>query len=256
MIRAAFLAALLLLQQAPPPAAPEAPPPAAKVVAAVAKAARENAALPEKERLAGDALGDLYVRRAAAAAEGDAAAFLAGLAHAVDPKGTLARNPLTAKAFAGLETDEEAKARREALGKPSLRGRNDLHLHFAVSAALAALAGPGPAEAAGVAKEVADRRPGGTGFSFADLLADLAGIRFADWVKADPKARLERLAKEFRGSDFCPDPSKEPEGLGEEAFAKEYGSTKDERFLAKMKALRDAVAALAVFEEKKEPAPK
>src|SRR5689334_22582674 len=99
-MRRAPAAAFLLLLSAPAfaqdpakPKEPEAPPPpAAKVVAAVAKAAKENAALPKKERLAGDALGDLYVRRAAAAAGGDAAAFLVGLAHAVDRKATLARN--------------------------------------------------------------------------------------------------------------------------------------------------------------------
>jgi hypothetical protein len=258
MLGALVILVGLLLQEgapapAPEPAKPkepaEAPPPAAKVVAAVAKAARENAALPEKERLSGDALGDHYVRRAAAAAEGDAAAFLVGIAHALDRKATLARNPLTAPSFRGLESEEEAKARKDSLGKPALRAREDLLVHFACSAAAALLVGPGPAEAAGIAKEIADRRPGGTGFSFADLLADLAGIRFAAWVKADPKARLERLGKEFRGADFCPDPSKEPEGLDEEAFDKEYGSIKDDRFKAKLKALRDAVAALAIHNE-------
>lgn len=156
MLRALAVALVVLLQEgvpaprvepAKPKAPPDAPPPAAKVVAAVARAAAENAALPEKERAAGDALGDLYVRRAAAAAGEDATAFLAGLAHALDRKATLARNPLTAAAFKGIEKDEDAKARKEVLGKPALRGREDLLVHFACSAAAAAIAGPAAAEA-------------------------------------------------------------------------------------------------------------
>jgi hypothetical protein len=235
----------LLLQAAPAPAAPPEPPPAARVVAAVAAAARENAALPGEKRLAGDALADRLVARAAAAGT-DADAFLLGLAHALDPGETLARHPLTAAAVKGLETAEAAKARREALGKPTLRGRGDLLLHFALSAAAAALAGPAPAEAAGVAKEIADARPGGSGFSFRDLLADVAGIRFAAWVKADPKERLARLAREFRGEAFCPDPSGEPEGLDAEAFAKAWGGPADDRFRRKVAALKEAIAALPV----------
>jgi hypothetical protein len=235
LILAALLGTALLLQQAP---APPEPPPAAKVVAAVARAAKDNAALPAEKRVTGDALADLYARKAAEAAGEDAKAFLLGLAHALDP------GPPRIK---GLETDEETKARRESLGKPTLRGRTDLLLHFAVSAALAATSGEAPAELAGILKERADMKPGGTGFSFADLLADLAGIRFAAWVKADPKARLAHLAKEFRGADACPDPKGEPEGLTEEAFAKEFGSVADDRFKKKVAALKMAVAGVPLF---------
>jgi hypothetical protein len=216
------------------------------VVAAVAKAAREHAARPAEDRLAGDALADAFARAAAGAAGEDGKAFLVGLAHAVDPNGTLARHPLTAKAVKDLETAEEAGARRRDLGKPSLRGRGDLLLHFAVSAAVAALAGGPAAESGGIAKELADMKPGGSGFSFADLLADLAGVRFAAWVAADPKARVAKVAAGFRGADFCPDPAGQPEGLDAEAFAKEFGSISDDRFRRKVAALRDAVGDLAV----------
>jgi len=208
----------------------------------VAKAARENAALPAEKRLAGDSLGDLYVRKAAEAAGEDGKAFLLGLAHAVDP------GP---PRIAGLETAEETKARLRDLGKPSLRGRTDILLHFAVSAALTATSGSGAAGIAGIIKERADMKPGGTAFSFADLLADIAGIRFAIWVAADPKAHLAQVGKDFRGTDACPDPKGEPEGLTEETFAKEYGSVGDARFRKKVAALTDAVAALPLHAEPK-----
>ena len=234
MFPAAILCAALLLAEAPPP-------PAAKVVAAVAKAAKENAALPAEKRLDGDALADLYARAAAGAAGEDGKAFLVGLAHALDP------GPARVK---DMETEEEGKARRRDLGKPTLRGRNDLLLHFAVSASFAASSGAALAESAGILKEQVDMKPGGTGFSFADLLADLAGIRFAAWVAADPKVRLAAFAKEGRLVDFIPDPKGEPEGLTEETFAKEYGSVTDDRFKKKVAALKDAVTALPVHTAK------
>jgi hypothetical protein len=169
-----------------------------------------------------------------------------GLAHALDPAGTLARHPLAADDLRGAETAEQARARLAALRGPTLRGRNDLLLHFAIAAALRAVGGEAHAEAVAVAKEVADSR-GGSGFSFADLLADLAGIRFAGWLlEKDGAARLARVAAGFVGDDFLPDPSREPEGLGEKEFAERYGSIADERFLAKRRALGEAVAALPV----------
>ena len=260
---AALLLVPFLVEDPAPPPKPESPPagpvtpraadrhpeasPAAKVIAAVAAAAAEDAALPAEKRAAPGALADLLVRRAAAAAGGDARAFLVGLGFALDPGGTLARHPFAAADLQEAETAEQARARLAALGKPALRGRKDLLLHFTVSAALRAVAGEAHAEAAGVAKELADSR-GGTGFSFADLLADLAGIRFAGWLlEKDSAARLKRVAEGFRGDDFLPDPSREPEGLQEGEFARRYGSVDDERFLAKRKALADAVGALAVY---------
>lgn len=243
----ALLLAPLLLQEAPAPKAPPPPPPAAKVIAAVDAAAAANAALPEDRRAKPGALADLYVRRAAEAADGDARAFLVGLGHAVDPGGTLARHPLCAPALAGAETPEGARARVAVLGRPALRGRNDLLLHFAVSAALRAVAGEEHAERLGVAKEMADAR-GGSGFSFADLMADLAGIRFAERLLdgKEGAARLRRVAEGFRGDDWLPDPSKEPEGLDEAEFRRRFGSVSDERFLEKRRALVEAIEALPV----------
>ena len=195
------------------------------------------------------------MRAAAAAAASVARAFLVGLAHGLDPDGTLARHPLTRAAFRDLETAEEAKARREALGSPALRGRADLLLHFAISAAVAAVVTPEAAEAGGLGKEMADARPGGSGFSFADLLADLAGIRFAAWLLAEPAERLARVAKGFRGEAFLPDPAGQPEGLTAEAFAKEFGSATDDRFRRRVAALKESIGRLEVYAAAVAPAP-
>ncbi|HEU4394042.1 MAG TPA: hypothetical protein VFS92_00640, partial [Planctomycetota bacterium] len=73
-------------------------------------------------------------------------------------------------------------------------------------------------------------------------------VRFAAWIAAEPKARLAKAAAGFRGVDFCPDPAGQPEGLDAVAFAKEFGSTTDERFKKKVAALREAVEGLAAYE--------
>ena len=235
-----------------PPGAPPAPPPSpvAAVVAAVAKSAAENAALPETERVAGDALFDRYVRAAAAAAAGDVRSLLLGLGHAVDPNRTLERFNLTKKEFVGVETDEARTARLAALGKPSLRGRTDHVLHFVVAAALTASAGAKPAEALALLKERMDAvRVGGTGISFADIVADLAGIRFAEWLGegAAGKARAKGLAAAFSGAAVMPDASGETEGMKLEEFEKRFGTFQDERFLAERKRMMGAIEALEAY---------
>ena len=60
-------------------------------------------------------------------------------------------------------------------------GRRDLAQHFFLSGYLAAVVGSAAAESAGIAKELADARSG-SGFSYVDLAADLAGIAFAERV--------------------------------------------------------------------------
>ena len=63
-----------------------------------------------------------------------------------------------------------------------LAGRRDLLQQFIVSAGLRVLAENGVPMAIGEFKELLDSRSGGSGFSFVDLAADRAGLRFADYV--------------------------------------------------------------------------
>jgi len=60
----------------------------------------------------------------------------------------------------------------------TLAGRNDLVRHFAVSAGLQVLAVSKESFAIGEFKELLDSDKGGSGFSFIDLAADRAGLRF------------------------------------------------------------------------------
>lgn len=237
--------AALLLQAAPPSEADA----LRGAVAAIAAAARENAARPAAERLSGDALADLYIRRACGAAPTGRAAVLA-IALALDETSTLERHPLLGEALRGAETAEERKARVAAMGKPTLRGRGDWLRHFVVSAGLAILAGEGEAEAAGIQKEVADAaakgRGNGSGFSYSDLASNFAGIAFAGRLTgADGAKARERAAASFAGPDYLPDPAELKEGLTLVEFEESWGGVKDPRFRAECARLKVKVQACA-----------
>ena len=104
-------------------------------------------------------------------------------------------------------------------------GRHDLVQHYLVSAALTVSAGSGLSAAMGVFKELDDSR-GGSGFSFADLLADRAGIRLAEMATAtEPQARLlqKRMGDPLLlEKDFMPSIVDLPEGIMELEFKHRY----------------------------------
>lgn len=222
----------------------------ARLVAAIAEAAQA-----EKPHRKGDQLTDHYIRAAAAAAlqetDGEPArAFVVALGFGLDDTNTLARQPVVKLLLDEVESPEEQAARRKALGKPTVHGRNDLVLHFAISATLTGLVGAPAAEAFGVHKEIADargkERGRGSGFSFADLAADYAGIELAEVLledKADARTRLRWIADGFRSDEFFLDPSPLKEGLPYSAWEEEYGGVDDARYQRAVEALREKIRA-------------
>lgn len=202
----------------------------------------------------GDELTERYVQAAAAEARrlpADKAvpAFLAALGIALDDSTLLRGNLLFGRFCRAVESEEERERRVRVLGGPSLRGRRDWCQHFAVSCTLTALANPTAAEAAGLLKERLDMKPGGSGFSFADLSADYAGVAFAVALR-DGSLTLDRLAGQFRGDDFLPDPSGLREGLSSKQFEQMYGSTSDDRFRTATERIRDRIRQLPGYRSK------
>jgi hypothetical protein len=196
----------------------------------------------------------LYVRAAATeagklpAAQG-LAAFLTALGIALDDDTLVRNNLLLAGFYRQVESDEERKVRLAVLGSPTMRSRHDWCQHFAVSCMLTALASPTAAEAAGLLKERLDMRPGGSGFSFADLSADYAGVAFADRLQKGGLA-LDKLAKGFAVNDHVPDAAGLTDGLTAEEFRKQIGSFEDERFAAEIARIRQRIAELPGQKEK------
>jgi hypothetical protein len=219
------------------------------VTSAVVEAARANAKLDRPKK--GDELTEAYVKAAALAAkklpdDRSAWAFAMGLGVALDRSTMLRTNLLTRSTWREIETDAERKKRLEVLGEPTTHGRHDLTQHFWVSAALTALWGAKQAEAAGVLKEWLDSADGGSGFSFADLAADLAGIELASRV-LDRPALLADVAKGFAVKDHCPAPKGLEEGIKRKDFEKRFGSTDDERFVKELEALRKKVKGMPAY---------
>jgi hypothetical protein len=109
--------------------------------------------------------------------------------------------------------------------KPMLLDRKDLSLHFIFSAAIKLLSQKGISIAVGEFKELMDRGKGGSGYSFVDLAADLAGSHFAE-LAVDP-LRAQNLQKIIAStaneSLFMVSISDLDEGLSKAEFADQYG---------------------------------
>jgi hypothetical protein len=213
---------------------------ARKVVRAVTLRAADLAKLAPADRPKGDKLTGELVRAAADAAvtldeDAQVPGFLIGLGIALDDSTTLQGNPLTGKFCTAVETEADRRERLAALGVPTVRHRRDLCQHFCVSVALAELLGPAQAEVAGVTKELLDMR-GESGFSFADLTADFAGVAFAKAVKAD-RDLIAKCRDGFKVEDYVPTVTDLREGLTAKQFAADYGGLDDPRF---QKATADA----------------
>jgi hypothetical protein len=225
------------------------------VLQAVVEAARSNRARPvgrqaareELFRREGDDLTETCVRAAAAAAEETPQiyrqqAFCLGLAIGLDTSEQLRGLPLVGELVRAIEPEDARAMRLATLDPPTMRQRHDLAQHFWVSAAIASIAGPAAAEAAGVAKELRDA-DGGSGFSFADLCADLAGISLAERVKSG-QTTYAALRRQFEVARYLPPVGDLVEGLAEQNFAERYGSTSDARFLAARQQILDRIAEL------------
>lgn len=107
-----------------------------------------------------------------------------------------------------------------------LRGRYDLAQHFSISAATAAKGGSGLSHLVGLAKELSDA-DGGSGFSFPDMLANRAGIRFAELAtdSADSALHVRRMARAgLTEADIMPSPEGLPEGMQQAVLVRTIGT--------------------------------
>jgi len=103
-----------------------------------------------------------------------------------------------------------------------LAGRVDFPQHFLISAFLA-MEGTSPlTHAIGLAKEVADAN-GGSGFSFTDLAANRAGLRFGQLALNQPAMLQQRLAQGLTEAALLPPVSDLPEFLKQSEFEAVYG---------------------------------
>ncbi|NLX53896.1 MAG: matrixin family metalloprotease [Planctomycetaceae bacterium] len=224
--------------------------PLASATRTVVSAVR-TAALTRADTLRQDRLTEHYVRSAAAAVQGAPAdvapaAFLLGLGIALDDSETLLQNRLTREFCRTVETADERQERCQALGDPTVLDRRDLRQHFFLSGYLATVAGPAAAEAAGIAKELTDAKTG-SGFSYVDLAADLAGIAFAERVLRR-EVPLAELAQRWDMARFMPDVTGLPEGLRWNEVVPQLAGTGADSFTSYRRTIRDRLALLRAAE--------
>ena len=154
--------------------------------------------------------------------------------------------------FVGLDSNSDVVRQAATLGQiATLQGRADWPKHYALSAALAVLEHPLISDAGGLMKEQLDALTRGSGFSFGDLTADRAGVRFASVATRSESAAREaqvRLRSGFVVDDFFPSKVDFPENLTIEEFRRDFGGVGSQRYrneLASIEAQLDACQALS-----------
>jgi hypothetical protein len=132
----------------------------------------------------------------------------------------------------------------------SLRGRSDWSRHFWVSAALALISNQASSDAAGLLKEELDAGHAGSGFSFADLLADRAGTTMALAATrnaASARSIQQRLAHGFVVDDFFPPAADLPEDLEDAELVAQYGGVNGEGYNRIVRVIEQRIADCAAY---------
>jgi uncharacterized protein YfiM (DUF2279 family) len=130
-----------------------------------------------------------------------------------------------------------------------LANRNDLRLHFIFSVALNIISDSGISFAIGEFKELLDSQQGGSGFSFADLAADRAGIRFAELALDENGAlRVQQMASELRQEKtFFPSIAGLPEGIPQQVFD-ERGGIESDYYKQHLATINRRIDGLAIYQ--------
>lgn len=131
-----------------------------------------------------------------------------------------------------------------------IAGRRDLSQHFIISAGLKLLSEQGVTNAIGEFKELMDRVLGGSGYSFVDLAADLAGVALAQ-AAINPETALQtqqRLADNAEESSFMPSIDGLPEGLDKLSFVERFGEVNSPAYNQQVELISQRIRQLPLYE--------
>ncbi|MEG3766596.1 hypothetical protein [Alteromonas sp. 14N.309.X.WAT.G.H12] len=151
--------------------------------------------------------------------------------------------------FVGDVQPDADKALRPA-SLPQLRGRNDLARHFLISAALKVLSEQGVTLAIGEFKELMDRAMGGSGYSFVDLTADMAGVEFARVATTPETARAfqQTLSVIQDENTIMPAIDGLVEGLSKQAFIDKYEKVDSPAYLQEVERIRQRLRQIPLYQ--------
>lgn len=132
----------------------------------------------------------------------------------------------------------------------TLRDREDLALHFLYSAFLQLNSGAQTAFSIGEIKELIDSNAGGTGFSFADIVADKAGLTFAEYLTDptnDTKYASLKLSQAYSENVFMLNINQRPEGISAEEFNGSYKSIQSQKYKEVIEEIGQAIKQLELY---------
>ncbi|MCF8092442.1 MAG: hypothetical protein K9K21_04735 [Desulfotignum sp.] len=131
-----------------------------------------------------------------------------------------------------------------------LMNREDMAQHFLVSAAITMLGSSRLAGSMGLAKEMDDARAG-SGFSFADMAANTAGVKMGRFAVSGPvNARIlqKRMASLSHETDFMPDISNLPENMGSDEFNTRFTDTRSAGYARVMDLIESRLASCRIYQ--------
>ncbi|OKY27083.1 hypothetical protein [Thalassotalea sp. PP2-459] len=145
---------------------------------------------------------------------------------------------------------DQLVVRNKLRSNATLRGRNDLQKHFVYSMAIQMFSTLGASDAIGEYKEFLDSNRGGSGFSFADLMADRAGTRFAQIVVAsENKAkRAQSLLLTITDEALLPSIQGLNEGISQTEFEQTYRDINNQDYQQMLKEIDARLETLPLYQ--------
>jgi hypothetical protein len=149
----------------------------------------------------------------------------------------------------GATLSPAMQGRRNHCDGTTLAGRDDLKRHFVVSAGIYAARSGDVAFGMGEFKELLDSNEGGSGFSFDDMAADLAGARFAKVALGTaPDARAALSARIATEEDVLPSLEGLPSGMPEAAFRARFGDVESPAYQAMIAEINARLDAMPLYQ--------
>ena len=133
----------------------------------------------------------------------------------------------------------------------TLARRPDLQQHFIYSATIQVLTNKNVSDTVGEAKELLDSIKGGSGFSFVDLLADRAGVRFAQIAigSAHSATQLQQFfSQERTEAELFPSKARLPEGISQQSFEQKYQSVDSADYQSMLADIEQRLDALPLYQ--------
>jgi len=134
---------------------------------------------------------------------------------------------------------------------PTLDKRRDLTQHFIYSAAIELLSSKQTSEFIGELKELLDSNLNGSGFSFVDLMADRAGVLFAQLATENEASAIyhqQIIALKFDDQDLFPPNVTLPEDLSQDKFETVYQHIDAPAYLALITQIDAQLMSLPLYQ--------